>query len=113
MSVTHRRRLAPAAGAVFLALTLAGCSGLGRTAPGTYSYDTPGHRHVLESNPLVTGCHKLGEDGALKLENNTLVDMQMYPTEDCSGESSAYIATTTSNVVAPGAVPWRAFSLIH
>ncbi|MFF8957908.1 hypothetical protein [Streptomyces sp. NPDC014894] len=111
MSVTHHRRLTGAAGAVLLTLAVAGCSGLGRTAPGTVTYLTPAHRPQLVSNPPVTGCHEL-EGGAVSVDNDTLVDMQLYPTEDCSGDST-YVATTTSDVTAPGSAPWRAYSLIH
>ncbi|MER5770794.1 hypothetical protein [Streptomyces sp. NPDC001985] len=113
MSVTHRRRLAGAAGAALLTLTVAGCSGLGRSALGTVNYDTPGRRHLTVSNPPVTGCHKTVDEGAVFFDNNTLVDIVVYPTDDCSGEDSIYIPTTTSDVVAPGAPPWRAYSMIH
>ncbi|GLF95871.1 hypothetical protein [Streptomyces yaizuensis] len=112
----HRRRLARAGGAALLAVAtaaVAGCSGLGRTAVGTVEYETAAHRHVQVNSPLVTGCHAVETPGAVRVLNNTLVDMIMYPTGDCSGDASIYVPTTTSDVVAPGAGVWRTYSFVH
>ncbi|MEV4972939.1 hypothetical protein [Streptomyces scopuliridis] len=113
MSVTHHRRLGIAAGAAFLTVVLAGCSGLGRTAVGTVTYDTPRGRHIQVSNPLVTGCHRLAPGGAVSLANRTLVDFVMYGTPDCTGKGTTYIATTLSDVIAPGEGPWRSYTIVH
>ncbi|MGW6454972.1 hypothetical protein ACWF94_03455 [Streptomyces sp. NPDC055078] len=113
MSLTHHRRPARAAGAVLLILAAAGCSGLGRTAVGTVSYETARDRHVQVSNPLVRGCHRLDPDGAVSVHNNTLVDIVMYPTADCSGDQSAYVSTLSSNVIAPRAGRWLSYDTIH
>ncbi|MFF0446137.1 hypothetical protein ACFYT4_06940 [Streptomyces sp. NPDC004609] len=113
MAVTRYRRLAGAAGAAFLTASLAGCSGLGRTAVGPVSYDTKGAGHVVVKSPVVTGCHRLTSTGAVSVTNGTLVDIIMYPTTDCSGSMSIYVATGTSDVVAPDAPPWRSYSIVH
>ncbi|MEO3972541.1 hypothetical protein [Streptomyces sp. CAU 1734] len=113
MSVTRHRPLTGAAAAVLLALAVTGCSGLGRTAVGTVSYDTADHKHVTVSNPLVVGCHQLVPAGAVGVLNDTLVDIIMYPTTDCSGGDSIYIASKTSDTRAPRAKSWRSYSLVH
>nr|WSZ95472.1 hypothetical protein OH820_07220 [Streptomyces sp. NBC_00857] len=112
MSVTDHRRLGIAAGTAFLILATTGCSGLGRTAVGTITYDTEQKQHVKVSSPLVTGCHRLGP-GAVEVTNRTLVDLVMYRTPDCTGEKSAYIATTLSDVMTPGKGPWRSYTIVH
>ncbi|MEU5975736.1 hypothetical protein [Streptomyces sp. NPDC047315] len=108
----RRRRLVGGAGAALLVVVLAGCSGLGRTAVGPMDYETERAVHVKVNSPLVTGCHKLGPNGAVSVENGTLVDVLMYPSEDCSG-ASIYVATMTSDVIAPGAGPWRSYGFVH
>ncbi|ANW19421.1 hypothetical protein [Streptomyces clavuligerus] len=113
LTVHHRHRLTAAAGAALLATAVAGCSGLGRTAVGTIEYETADKHHVMLTSPLVTGCHRTTDPGAVSVVNSTLVDMMMYPTDDCSGDQSIYVPTTTSNIVAPGAGVWRAFSFVH
>ncbi|MEU0985989.1 hypothetical protein [Streptomyces sp. NPDC005953] len=113
MSVIPTRRLAGAAGAALLTLTLAGCSGLGRTAVGPVAYDTTQDDHVTIHSPLVRGCHKLASAGAVSVENGSLVDIVLYPTADCSGGDSIYVATMSSDITAPRAKPWRSFRLIH
>ncbi|MER6911317.1 hypothetical protein ABT354_06565 [Streptomyces sp. NPDC000594] len=114
--LTRRRRIAAVSGVALLVAavaTIAGCSGLGRTAVGTVEYETAAHRHVQINSPRVTGCHAVESPGAVRVLNNTLVDMIMYPTGDCSGKGSIYVPTTTSNVVAPGAGIWRTYSFVH
>ncbi|MFF7206026.1 MULTISPECIES: hypothetical protein [unclassified Streptomyces] len=113
MSVTHSRRLAGAAGAAFLVVAVAGCSGLGRNAAGTLAYETADERHVSVSNPLVTGCHRLDAPGAVSVTNNTLVDLVLYPTQDCTGEDTIYLPTTVSDIIAPGARPWQSYTIVH
>lgn len=113
MSVTDHRRLGIAAGAAFLTLTVAGCSGLGRTAVGNLTYDTSRDRRVQVSNPLVTGCHRIAPGGAVEVTNSTLVDLMMYRTPDCTGGSTTYIGATLSDVIAPGAGPWRSYTIVH
>jgi hypothetical protein len=113
MAAIHHRRFAGAAGAAILTAALAGCSGLGRTAVGPVSYDTSKADHVTVMSPLVRGCHRLAASGAVSVSNGSLVDIIMYPTADCSGSSSIYVPTMTSDVVAPGAGPWRSYSLVH
>ncbi|MFI1865771.1 hypothetical protein [Streptomyces jumonjinensis] len=113
MSVTRYRIPASVAGAALLAVAATGCSGLGRTAVGTVIYETSQHHAVVVSNPLVRGCHRLDPPGAVNLHNNTLVDLVLYPADDCSGGNTVYVATTTSDVVAPGAGAWRSYTTIH
>ncbi|MFK4225845.1 hypothetical protein [Streptomyces sp. NPDC019890] len=113
MSVTDHRRLRVVAGAALLTIALAGCSGLGRTAVGTISYGSANERLVMVSNPLVTGCHSLGPAGATTVTNNTLVDIILYPSRDCSGDESTYLPTETSDDIAPGAPLWRSYSTVH
>ncbi|GAA1165223.1 hypothetical protein GCM10009654_22660 [Streptomyces hebeiensis] len=96
-----------------LVLTVAGCSGLGRTAVGTVTYETEQRNRVTVSNPLVTGCHSIGSPGAHTVANRTLLDMIMYLTPDCTGEQNAYIATMQSDTIAPGSGPWRSYTIVH
>ncbi|MFE0698629.1 hypothetical protein [Streptomyces sp. NPDC058872] len=111
--MSARRRLTTATGAVLLTLAVAGCSGLGRTAVGTLAYETERELAVVVTSPSVKGCHRLAPSGVTKVENNTLVDIVLYPTRDCQGKESIYVPTKTSNRVAPGALPWRSYSVIH
>ncbi|KQX53476.1 MULTISPECIES: hypothetical protein [unclassified Streptomyces] len=108
-----RRRLTTATGAVLLTLTVAGCSGLGRTAVGPLSYETQRELLVSVTSPLVQGCHRLAPSGATRVVNDTLVDVVMYRTRDCKGENSIYVPTNSSNRIAPGTLPWRSYSIIH
>ncbi|QGZ48410.1 hypothetical protein GPZ77_08450 [Streptomyces sp. QHH-9511] len=107
------RRLGTAAGAVLLTLTVAGCSDLGRTAVGTITYETGHENEVMVTSPSVKGCHELGPDGARKVENETLVDIIMYPTESCRGEESVYVPANSGNEIVPGTPPWRSYSVVH
>ncbi|WP_267244323.1 hypothetical protein [Streptomyces sp. PR69] len=116
MSATSRRYRHPAlaAGAALLTLAAAaGCSGLGRSAVGTLSYETARHRHVTVTNPSVKGCHRFPPAGAVSVENTTSVDVKLYPTRDCTGDDTIYVPASLSDVRAPGADPWRSFSFIH
>ncbi|MFE0423397.1 hypothetical protein [Streptomyces sp. NPDC058953] len=107
------RRYAAAVGAGLLVVVLGGCSGLGRTAVGPVFYDTEKKDHVQVNSPPVKGCHRFGAQGAVSVHNNTLVDLLAYPTDDCSGDGSIYVVTMTSDVVAPGAGPWKSYSFVH
>lgn len=111
--MSHHRRTGITAGAVLLTLTAAGCSGLGRNAGGTITYETEGKRVITVSNPGVNGCHRLAPTGAHRIENATLIDIIAYPTPDCTGGDTAYIPTTLFDNIAPGAPPWRSYSLVH
>ncbi|MEV0966599.1 MULTISPECIES: hypothetical protein [unclassified Streptomyces] len=111
--MADHRRLGIAAGAVLLTAALAGCSGLGRTAVGTVNYEPGGVRVVTVSNPVVTGCHSLLPDGAVRIENATLIDLIAYRTPDCTGGDTTYIATTLFNNIAPGTQPWRSYRWVH
>ncbi|MER6996429.1 hypothetical protein [Streptomyces sp. NPDC000410] len=111
--MSDHRRLGIAAGTALLSLAVAGCSGLGRTAVGTVTYETQRHAVVTVSNPLVTGCHRLAPSGAHRVENNTLVDLWLYTTPNCTGSNAEYVATTMFNNIAPGALPWRSYSTVH
>ncbi|MGW4031960.1 hypothetical protein ACWEFL_22060 [Streptomyces sp. NPDC004838] len=113
MAVIHHRKYIGAAGAVLLTVALAGCSGLGRTAVGPLSYDTAGAKHVTVTSPPVKGCHRLAPSGAVAVTNETLVDIIMYPTTDCSGQASIYVATGTGDVIAPRSGPWQSYSVVH
>ncbi|MEU7725547.1 hypothetical protein AB0B78_09895 [Streptomyces sp. NPDC040724] len=116
--MSHRRRFSILAGAAALLLTATACSGLGRNTVGMLTFR--GHDSPVEvsySNTLVTGCHRIAiPKGATHVENNTLVDVVLYRTEDCRKTDRAdgiYVATTLSNVTAPESLPWRSFSVIH
>ncbi|MFF5568658.1 hypothetical protein ACFY7Z_11820 [Streptomyces sp. NPDC012623] len=114
MSVTQHRRLGLTAGAACLALTaVTGCSGLGRSALGTLAYETGQKRMVQVDSPPVRGCHRLAPAGAVAVTNRTLLDLVMYPTADCTGGNTIYIATATSDVIAPGSGPWRSYRVVH
>ncbi|WP_327411684.1 hypothetical protein [Streptomyces sp. NBC_01233] len=116
--MSHRRRISILAGAAALLLTATACSGLGRSTVGMLTFR--GHDSPVElsySNTLVTGCHRIAiPRGATHVENNTLVDIVLYRTENCRKTDRAdgiYVATTLSNVTAPESLPWRSFSVIH
>ncbi|MEV7672302.1 hypothetical protein ACWDNT_07940 [Streptomyces sp. NPDC000963] len=108
-----RRRLTTATGAVLLTLAVAGCSGLGRTAVGTISYETEREVGVTVTSPSVKGCHRLAPSGATRVENNTLVDIVLYPTLDCRGKDSTYLPSDTTDEIVPETLPWRSYSVIH
>ncbi|MFF8834539.1 hypothetical protein [Streptomyces sp. NPDC015130] len=109
-----RRRLTTATGAVLLTFAVAGCSGLGRSAVGTITYETERELAITVTSPSVNGCHRLlAPSGVTRVENETLVDIIMYPTRDCRGKINTYIPTSTSNNIAPGALPWRSYSVVH
>ncbi|WP_405897244.1 hypothetical protein OG242_06555 [Streptomyces sp. NBC_00727] len=109
----RRRRLGIAAQAVLLTLTVAGCSGLGRTAVGPVIYTTERDAVIEVNSPSVKGCHRLAPAGAKEVANETLVDIVLYRTPDCTGPGTTYVATTFSDVKAPSARPWRSFTTIH
>ena len=109
----RRRRLGIAAGTTFLALAVAGCSGLGRTAVGPVTYTTEHDATVTVHSPLVRGCHRLDPAGAKAVSNNTLIDLILYQTPDCTGPGTTYVATTVSDVTGTGVPPWRSFSTVH
>ncbi|MEU0401272.1 hypothetical protein ABZ318_13675 [Streptomyces sp. NPDC006197] len=108
-----RRRLTTATGAVLLTLAVAGCSGLGRSAVGTIKYETERDLVVTVTSPSVKGCHRLAPSGITKIENNTLVDIVMYPTRDCRGKVSTYVPSRTGNRIVPDTLPWRSYRVIH
>ncbi|WP_282691705.1 hypothetical protein [Streptomyces sp. CC208A] len=107
-----RRRLTTASGAVLLTLTVAGCSGLGRTAVGPVAYETRGDAVVRVTSPPVKGCHRLPL-GAKRVENGTLVDLILYRTRDCKGEEPIYLPTNTADSIVPGTLPWRSYTIVH
>ncbi|WP_406860280.1 hypothetical protein ABZO31_07470 [Streptomyces sp. HUAS MG47] len=109
---THRR-LGLAAAAALLPLAVAGCSGLGRSAVGTITYETERELVVTVTSPPVEGCHRLGPAGATRIENDTLVDLVAYPTRDCRGPLSTYIPSKTADSIVPGRLPWRSYSVVH
>ncbi|MCX4825730.1 hypothetical protein OG883_39010 [Streptomyces sp. NBC_01142] len=115
--MSHRRRIRVITGAALLLLTATACSA-GKTTVGTLSFrahDSP--VEVTYSNTPVQGCHRIGlPHGAAHVENNTLVDVVLYRTPQCQKTDEAvgiYVPTTTSNVTAPGSLPWRSFSVVH
>ncbi|MER7727244.1 hypothetical protein [Streptomyces sp. NPDC096323] len=109
----RRRRLGIAAGTALLTLTVAGCSGLGRTAVGPVIYTTERDAVIMVNSPSVKGCHRLAPAGAKEVFNETLIDIILYPTRDCTGPGTTYVATTFSDVNAPSALPWRSFTTVH
>lgn len=106
------RRLGTAAGTAFLTLAVAGCSGLGRTAVGTISYETQREIAVTVTSPLVKGCHRLAPSGATRIENRSLVDLRMFRNRDCRGDY-IYIPVNSSNNIAPNTLPWRSYNMVH
>ncbi|MFJ4919153.1 hypothetical protein [Streptomyces sp. NPDC088725] len=115
MSVTdhRRRRLGIAAATALLPLAVAGCSGLGRTAGGPLTYETPQKHHMQVTRIPVGGCHKLSGPGAAEVTNLTLVDVILYQTPDCTGSDTTYLATTLSDHPAPGQKPWHSYTVVH
>ncbi|MET9360843.1 hypothetical protein ABZX93_08025 [Streptomyces sp. NPDC006632] len=109
----RRRRTRIAAGAVLLTLATTACSSLGRTAVGTVSYPVGRNAAVSLTSPKVTGCHRVLPAGTNEVFNNTLVDMVMYRTPDCTGKDTTYIGSRLTNNVAPQAPPWRSYSFVH
>ncbi len=112
------RHISIIAGAAALLLSATACSGLDRTTVGMLSFR--GHDSPVElsySNTLVRGCHKIAiPKGATHVENNTLVDIVLYRTENCRETQQAdsiYVATTLSDVTAPASRPWRSFTVVH
>ncbi|MEV6653296.1 hypothetical protein [Streptomyces sp. NPDC051219] len=114
--MSDHRRLGVITGAALLLLATTGCSGLGRTAVGTVSFVDREHRVVTISNPPVKGCQSFGARGATGVVNRTLVDLVLYQTPDCrkvTEDSWIYLATTLSDTIARGSLPWRSYSMIH
>ncbi|MFB7373131.1 hypothetical protein ACFC0D_25160 [Streptomyces sp. NPDC056222] len=108
------RRLGTAAGAALLTLSVAGCSGLGRTAVGTLTYETEREVVITVTSPSVNGCHRLAPHGVTRVENRTLNDIWLYTTRDCKGGTTPiYVATTLSDSIAPDTLPWRSYSVVH
>ncbi|MFF7180465.1 hypothetical protein [Streptomyces sp. NPDC008121] len=107
------RRLGTAAGAALLTLAVAGCSGLGRSAVGTITYETSNEVVVSVTSPSVKGCHRLAPAGATRIENRSLVDIIMYTTPRCRGGNGVYVASRSGDSIVPGALPWRSYSLVH
>ncbi|MFF6775057.1 hypothetical protein ACFY8W_16040 [Streptomyces sp. NPDC012637] len=107
------RRLTIATGAALLSLAVAGCSGLGRSAVGTISYETGRDVGVMVTSPSVKGCHRLAPAGATKIENSTLVDIILYRTRDCRGKDPIYVASNSGNEITPGTLPWRSYTVVH
>ncbi|MFF9505889.1 hypothetical protein ACF1BU_07275 [Streptomyces sp. NPDC014724] len=109
----QRRRLGIAAGTALLTLTVAGCSGLGRTAVGPVTYTTERDAVITVNSPSVRGCHRLAPSGAKEVINGTLIDIILYRTPNCTGPGSTYLATTFTDVNGTGALPWRSFGTVH
>ncbi|WP_406448986.1 hypothetical protein OG782_08710 [Streptomyces sp. NBC_00876] len=108
----RRRRLGIAAQAALLTLTVAGCSGLGRTAVGPVTYTTERDAVIMVNSPSVKGCHLLPL-GAKAVANGTLIDIVLYRTRNCTGPGTTYLATTLTDVNPPTALPWRSFTTVH
>ncbi|MGW0117329.1 hypothetical protein [Streptomyces sp. NPDC003327] len=108
-----RRRLTTATGAVLLTLAVAGCSGLGRSAVGTLSYETEREVGVRVTSPSVKGCHRLAPSGATRVDNETLVDIRLYRTRDCKGKENTYLPSNSGDSIVPGTLPWRSYSVVH
>ncbi|MFD7015465.1 hypothetical protein [Streptomyces sp. NPDC059161] len=109
----RRRRTAMAAGAVLLTLATAACSDIDRTAVGVVSYTTGARQAVMVFSPNVRGCHRLAPTGATYVNNNTLVDMIMYPARNCTGKPTTYIGSQLANNVARNTAPWRSYTFVH
>ncbi|MFG3285941.1 hypothetical protein [Streptomyces sp. NPDC048111] len=110
---SRRRRAKIAAGAALLIVATTACSALGRTAVGTIAYPIGPETAITLTSPKVTGCHRLPPSGATEVRNNTLVDMVMYRTPDCTGKDSIYLGSRLTNNIAPNTRPWRSYSFVH
>ncbi|MGW3241324.1 hypothetical protein [Streptomyces sp. NPDC001070] len=109
------RRHGIRAGALFLLLGAAGCSGLTPQAVGALVYTTPDDKLVQLNNPSVDGCHQLVPTGAKSIANNTLNDVILHTGPGCKdleGTESYYLATKTSNPGIPDAEPWLSFTVV-
>ncbi|MGW7103190.1 hypothetical protein [Streptomyces sp. NPDC054838] len=114
--MSHLRRIGVITGAALL-LTATACSA-GKTTVGSLSFRAQdGPVELAYLNTPVQGCHKIGlPRGAAHVENNTLVDVIVYRTPECQKTEKApgiYVPTSSSNVTAPGSLPWRSFSVVH
>ncbi|MEU3501871.1 hypothetical protein ABZ726_14225 [Streptomyces hundungensis] len=109
----RRRRTRIAGGAMLLILATTACSSLGRTAVGTISYTIGPETSVKLTSPKVRGCHRLPPAGTTEVYNNTLVDMVMYRTPNCTGKDTTYLGSRLANNTAPRAAPWRSYSFVH
>ncbi|MER5726903.1 hypothetical protein ABT084_00880 [Streptomyces sp. NPDC002138] len=113
----RRRALRAATGIALLLASVSACSGLGRTAAGPVSYGSAHGGEVIavtvEHSQSVRGCHRLPPNGATLLTNHTLIDMVMYETPDCTGRSTAYVATGLMGTTAPKASPWHSYTYVH
>ncbi|MEU6890542.1 hypothetical protein ABZ934_01840 [Streptomyces sp. NPDC046557] len=114
--MSHLRRIGVITGAALL-LTATACSA-GKTTVGSLSFRAQdGPVEVTYLNTAVQGCHTIGlPRGAAHVDNNTLVDVILYRTPKCQRTDAAdgvYIPTSSSNVTAPGSLPWRSFSVVH
>ncbi|MFC9294057.1 hypothetical protein ACFTWH_03905 [Streptomyces sp. NPDC057011] len=116
--MSHLRRIGVITGAALLLTATATACSAGKTTVGSLSFraqDSP--VEVTYSNTPVQGCHRIGlPRGAAHVENHTLVDVILYRTPGCQKTDEAdgiYIPTATSNVTAPGSLPWRSFSVVH
>ncbi|MFF0436602.1 hypothetical protein ACFYU9_30850 [Streptomyces sp. NPDC004327] len=107
------RRLTIATGTVLLTFAVAGCSGLGRSAVGTISYETGRELAVTVTSPSVNGCHRLAPSGVTKIENASMLDLRLYRTRDCTGEHNIYLPSRSGNEIVPGTPPWRSYSVVH
>ncbi|MGW6566154.1 hypothetical protein [Streptomyces sp. NPDC054975] len=108
------RRLGTAAGAALLTFAVAGCSGLGRSAVGTISYETEREVVITVTSPSVRGCHRLlAPAGVTKIENRSLVDLRVFRTGDCKGKEYTYVATNSGDTIAPNSLPWRSYNIVH
>ncbi len=115
--MSHPRRLAVTTGAALLLLTATACS-TGKTTVGELSFRAADSTILVNhSNTPVQGCHRIGlPRGAAHVYNNTLLDVILYRTPNCRKFDKAdgtYIPTASSNVTAPGSLPWRSFSVVH
>lgn len=108
-----RRRLTTATGAVVLTLAVAGCSGLGRSAVGTISYETEREVLVTVTSPSVNGCHRLAPSGVTRIVNDSLNDLRLYPTRDCRGKENIYLPSNSNDEIVPGTLPWRSYTVVH
>ncbi|MFI2302456.1 hypothetical protein ACH5AL_26970 [Actinacidiphila glaucinigra] len=109
------RRHGIRAGALFLLLGAAGCSGLTPKAVGSLVYTTPDNKVVQLDSPSVDGCHQLPPTGARSVANNTLSDVILHTGPGCTnleGTESYYLATKTSNPGIPDAEPWMSFTVV-
>ncbi|WP_051944195.1 hypothetical protein [Streptacidiphilus rugosus] len=105
--MTRSRSFAFVLGGAALLAALAGCAD---PPVGTVSAS---NGRVVEtiSNPPDKACHLFAPIGVSSVFDNTLADMRLYPSADCTGHND-YLSTETSVGVGANNVVYRSYSFV-